>query len=364
MKKNKTGTLYLLLFLIIITLAGGIIGLIASLNMKPSNPSDSNDDGKFKVTYKYYVDNTETSNIVKQEKIKIANEEFEGVIDEKEMYTFEKYECSNEVKGSWDNKKWEFTPDLTADSTCKLYFLKNFHEVQITTSNALLPNNTNTQKVLVDRNNTKTLNLLPSEGYKFGEAKCTEGANASYDETTKDLVIGNVNKDTKCDVSFIINGFTVEVEASNAELKETKKTANYGDTVTLEITPKENYAFESVTCTNEQKAEFNGNTLTIKGLTNDSKCTVNFKFTIVKYTVSLTVENGTLLESSKSPQTTNNNMEVSFAISKNDGYLFTGAVLDCGADKVESELTSNVLKIKNINKNLTCKYILKEDKAN
>ena len=90
MKKNKTGTLYLLLFLIIITLAGGIIGLIASLNMKPSNPSDSNDDGKFKVTYKYYVDNTETSNIVKQEKIKIANEEFEGVIDEKEMYTFEK----------------------------------------------------------------------------------------------------------------------------------------------------------------------------------------------------------------------------------------------------------------------------------
>lgn len=364
MKKNKTGTLYLLLFLIIITLAGGIIGLIANLNMKPSNPNDTNKDGKFKVTYKYYVDNTETSNIVKQEKIKIANEEFEGVIDEKEMYTFEKYECSNEVKGSWNNEKWEFTPDLTADSTCKLYFLKNFHEVQITTSNALLPNNTNTQKVLVERNNTKTLNLLPTEGYKFGEAKCTEGANASYDVTTKDLVIGNVNKDTKCDVSFAINGFTVEVETSNAEIKETKKTANYGDTVTFEITPKENYAFESVTCTNEQKAEFNGNTLTIKGLTNDSKCTVNFKFTIIKYTVSLTVENGTLLESSKSPQTTNNNMEVSFAISKNDGYLFTGAVLDCGADKVESELTSNVLKIKNINKNLTCKYILKEDKAN
>ena len=43
----------------------------------------------------------------------------------KEMYTFEKYECSNEVKGSWDNKKWKFTPDLTADSTCKLYFIKN-----------------------------------------------------------------------------------------------------------------------------------------------------------------------------------------------------------------------------------------------
>ena len=126
MKKNKTGTLYLLLTLIIISLAGGTIGLIANLNMEPSNPSDTNKDGTFKITYKYYVDDTEVSDIVKQEKIKIANENFEGVIDEKEMYTFEKYECSNDVKGSWNNENWEFTPDLTADSTCKLYFLKNF----------------------------------------------------------------------------------------------------------------------------------------------------------------------------------------------------------------------------------------------
>lgn len=364
MKKKSNALIYILLFLITLSLAGGIIGLMAKKSGVTNNTDTPKEPKDFRVTYKYYLDGEEVSTEIKQEKIQVENPEFEGVIDNKDLYTYEKYTCTNEVTGSWNNEEWSFTPELTADTTCRLYFLKNFHEVTVNTSNAVLPNNTNTQKFLIERNTNKITNIIPTEGYKIDtpNIKCTNESTAVYNEETKDLTISNVNKDSICTIPFILRGYEVELQVSMGEATETKKTASIGDTVTFNATPLENYTFGSVSCTNEQTAEYDqvSNTLSIKNINNDTKCVLQFKQN--KHQVSLEVIGGVLVNV-KSPLSVDNNSNVSFPLSKNDGYKYTGAKLTCGNVNVESEFNTatNMLTIKNVTQDLNCTYTLVED---
>lgn len=363
MKKKSNALVYILLFLITICLAGGIVGLMAKKSGINSNTNSKKDPKDFKVTYKYYLDGEEVNEMVKQDTIQVENPEFEGVMDKKDLYTYDKYTCTNEVTGSWNNEQWSFTPELTADTTCRLYFLKIFHEVTVNTTNGLLPNNTNTQKFLIERNNSKITNVIPTEGYKIDtNLKCTNEVNAVYNEETKDLTISNVNKDSICTIPFVLRGYEVEIQVSMGEAKETKKTANFGDTVTFETTPLENYIFDTVNCTNNQVGEFDqvSNILSIKNLNNDTKCVVQFKQN--KHQVNLKVVGGALVNV-KSPLSVDNNGSAAFPLSKNEGYKYTGAKLTCDGVTVESELNTatNILTIKNVTQDLNCTYTLAED---
>lgn len=366
MKKKSNGIIYIIVVLLIISLACGLIGLLNSLN-KEEKPN--NNKGDYKVTYKYYIDEEEVTTPVTQQIVKFNSEEFEGVVEEKELYSFDKYNCTNEVIGSWDNENWEFTPVLTADTTCRLYFTKNLHEVTINTVNAKLPSNNNTEKFLIEKEKNKIIKLVPTEGYKFDKIECNKKQsenslidliNSNFNEETKDLTLSNVLYDDVCTVSFKINDFTAEINVSNGSSTLKTQSANYGGTVTFEITPSENYVFDEVDCTNGQKAEYINGKLTIKALSNNTYCTVQFK--PLKYAVNLQVINGTLLNNYSSPQMANDGGTVTFGISANNGFKLTGATLDCGNDKnILHNFQTGVLKIIEIKKDLNCKLTLQPE---
>lgn len=364
MEKKSKSVMYVIVTLLFISLACGGVGLLFNLTRKPAETPNE----EYKITFKYFIDEEEVTNEVKQETVRFENEEFEGVIDEKELYTFNRYECTNGIEGTWNSEEWKFTPTtLNTSTTCKLYFDKNIHEVTINSVNAKLPNGTTTQKFLIEKGKTKLINIVPTEGYKFDKIDCSNKNEnnenkivSSFDENTKDLNLSNVDLDDTCTVSFKINDFTAEVNVSNASVTEKTKSANYGGTVIFDITPSENYVFDSVECTNDQKGEYIDGKLQIKALSNNTVCVVQFK--PLKFSVTLDIVNGTLLSTSKSPQSTTKGGTLTFGISPNDGYKFTGATLDCGNDKdATTKLIGDVLYFYNVTKELKCKYTLQAE---
>lgn len=369
MKKKSNGVLIVLIILIIISLSGGIIGLLASMKDTSTKPSNNNDKKDYTITYKYYIDSEE----VNKEKI---DENKEKLIEcdltknptctsptkQEATIKFDKYTCTNNVKGEWDNTKWKFNPDLTANTTCRLYFSNLVHNIKVSVSNGTLPVD-NPEGVLTSKvNENSTIVITPTEGYKFDKVECDNNAKAEFNIETNLLTISNVTKNTTCNISFKINDYTIEIRTSNGTTTEEPKSANYGGTVTFNVTPAENYGDPSVTCTNDQKATFANNILTVSSITNNTVCTVQFK--PLKHTVNLTVVNGSL-GINNSPQTTQDGGTVSFDVSKSEGFGFTNAELSCDIAGQKIELQSNgtgtaMVFVYNVKSNLNCKLVLKK----
>ena len=353
-KRNKgLGVIITLITLIVVCLGCGTIGFLESNKTDADKPNKENKD--YKVVYRYYLDGEEVEEEIKQEYIDNPNEEFEGAEEEIPSYTYEKYICSNNVTGEWDEENWEFKPELTANTTCRLYFIRNIHQVTFKANNGTLPNNQLEEIKTIELNKEGIINITPKEGHKFDTVICTNEIIAEYNEETKDLTVKNVIKDGICTISFGISDYTAEVKASNGTVSEDKKSARFGGTLTFDVTPSENYQFDKVICTNDQNASYNDGKLTITGITNDTVCTVQFKS--IKFAVNLEVINGKLTSKSPSPQTTGEGGTVSFEIEANEGYQITGAIPDCGAN-VKTELSGNAVFVYNVKNDLTCKITL------
>lgn len=356
-KKNKTGVLITLITLIVICLFCGIIGFLESKKDTTNKKPNTNKD--YKVAYKYYIDGEEVKEMVENDFTEIENKDFEGQIDKIPNYKFEKYACTNNVIGEWDEENWKFNPDLTANTTCRLYFIKTLHTVTIKANNGKLPNNESEEKVIVQINDEEKINILPNDGFKYEKVECNNDVIANYDETTKDLTISNISKDAICTISYQISDYVVEVNTSNGTVSESKKNTNYGGTVTFDVTPSENYKFDRVSCTNNQNnANYSNGKLTITGITDDTICTIEFK--PIKYEVSLEVINGNLLSSSPSTQSVAEGRTVSFGITPNEGYQITGADASCdNLNGAKLEISSGTLFVYNVTSNMQCKITLK-----
>lgn len=362
MKKRSNGVLVIIIIMIVLSLAGGVLGLLANLN-KTSNPVDT-EPKEYTISYKYYIDSEE----VNEETIKKAkvNETTCDItidptcIQQTPTIKFDKYTCTNDVKGEWNNTNWEFTPNLTANTTCRLYFTSLIHNVKFTASNGILPSNGLEELVQNKLGEDTTITILPTEGYKYDKVECNNNATAEYNIETKILTVKNITKDTTCNISFKINDYTVEVKASNGTATEDPKSANYGGTVTFTVTPAENYGDASVSCTNGQTGTYANNVLTVSSITNSTVCTVQFK--PIKHSVNLTVVNGSLLAQSANPQTTQDGGTVTFGISPLDGYGYSGAEVSCdvAGTKIEAIGTNNIVMVYNVKSNLNCKIVLKQ----
>jgi len=361
MKKRSNGLVIVLSTLIVICLACGTLGLYFS--MIEDKPKEEEDNKDYKVVYRYFIDGTEVNKEVKQDYLEEKDPEFEGNIKKIEMYSFDRYTCTNDVKGTWDEEKWEFKPELTANTTCRLYFNKNIHEVTVKASNGKLPNNTLEQKINVEIDKEGILNVIPNDGYAFDKVDCTNGSTAEFDSNTKDLKIKNVKKDSICTISFKIRDYKVEVKASNGTVTDGNKTASYGNTVTFNVTPSENYKFERVECTNglTPNATYADNKLTITGINNDTVCTV--QFSPIKHTVSLTIDGGSFVDGYSSPITVADGKNTNFGVVALEGYLLTNADLTCdnatGHDR--HEFTGGVVWIYGIRGNINCTLKLKKE---
>lgn len=367
MKKKSNGVLIVIIIMIILSLSGGIIGLLASIREDTITPSDKNNEKKdYEITYRYYIDSEEVSKS-KIDDSKEKTVECDLVTNptctstkQEATIKFEKYTCTNNVKGEWNETNWEFTPDLTANTTCRIYFTNLIHDIKIAVTNATLPVD-NPEGIIKNKlGQDSTIVITPTTGYKFDKADCDNNATAEFNQETNLLTIKNVTKNTSCTISFKINDYTVEVKTSNGTSSSEPKSANYGGTVTFDVTPAENYGEATVTCTNEQKGTFANNILTVSGITNNTVCTVQFKK--IQYSVNLTVVNGSLLSQSVNPQHPDANGLVTFAISPNEGFGYTGAEATCDNENYIPTIfaTSNVVRITGVNANLNCKLVLKK----
>ena len=357
MKKRSNAFLYIVLFLFTVSLAGGVTGLMASKMSQDKNEQNTIETNDYSVTYKYYVDEEEASDPVKQEEIEITSEAFEGAIEKKELYSFDKYTCTNNVEGSWNNEEWTFTPVLTSNTTCRLYFVKNFHNVIVTTVSGVLADDVKQITVNVEKGKNSLVDVSPIEGYKFSDVSCTNNAVATYDADTKKLTITSAPKDAMCTVTFGINEYKAQIKVSNGTIEgEDIKTGNYGDKITFKTIPATNYGNPTVNCTNEQEAKFIEDEVVIEGITNDTVCTVQYG--LVRYSVNLKINNGTLLSSSTNPQYAISGGTVRFGISPNQGYGPTNPDLKCDKEaKIEAEF--GTISIYNVTSDLNCEVTLK-----
>lgn len=361
-KKNKKGLIITLVVLIIICLACGTLGYLESTSS--DKPEKDNNEKDYKVTYRYYIDNEEVEEIPEKEKLNVINPDFEGAEEDTLVYQFERAACTNTKSpnepGTWDDEEWEFNPpELSSNSTCRLYFLKSLHKVTVKASNGELPNKESEQEFDALINDETTVIIKPNEGYKYDneiKVSCTNGAKAEFNETTGDLKITDVTKDSTCTVPFKISDYTVEVEANFGTITGEKvKSVNHGGNVEFEIKEAENYIYDTYTCTNDQKASFVNGKLTVREITNNTKCTVTFK--PKKLSVTLNVEGGKL-DNSSSPQEVSEGGTVTFLIKANTGYSLTNAKPICDDISIITNQENGVVTISNVKSNATCKITL------
>jgi len=366
-KKNKKGLIITLIGLIVICLACGTIGYLES--SKSDKPKDKDKNETYKVTYMYYIDNEKVEELPEKEELKVINPDFEGAEDDTLVYQFERAACTNTKEpnetGTWDEEEWEFTPPkLSSNSTCRLYFLKSLHKITIKASNGELPNKENEQEFDALLNDETTIIVKPNEGYKYDneiKVSCTNGAKAEYDEATGDLKVTDVTKDSTCTIPFKISDYTVEVEANFGTITgERAKSVNHGGNVEFEIEEAENYIYDTYTCTNNQKASFVNGKLTVREITNNTKCTVTFK--PKKLSVTLTVEGGKITDGT-SPMEVSEGQTATFIIKAETGYSYNNMNVDCdGSTRGDYQSTGDtaIVKVYDVKTNAICKVTLKK----
>lgn len=358
MKKKSNAIIYVLLACITLCLVFGTVGLMTSKMNKQEEKQDEKEEKKeYTVAYKYYLDGTEVKEEIKKEEVEVASEEFEGVTEKKNLYSFKEYKCTNNVEGTWDEEKWEFTPNLNANTTCRLYFVKNFHNVTITAINGTLDNNAKEKVKTVELDKTGAVKVIPTSGYKFTNVECTNNAKGEFKEDSNELILSEVTKDSLCTITFGIKSYKASVKISNGSVEgEDNKSANYGENITFSINPSEGYSNPTVACDNGQSGSISGNTLTINGISNDTVCTVQYK--LAKFNVTLKVNNGSVV-GAETQQTASG--KVVFGIDKNDGYQYTGADLKCDVASTKIDLTSSIVTITSVTSDVNCEVTLKAE---
>lgn len=367
MKKRSNAIIYVLLAGITLFLVLGTVGLMASNMTKApeTNDKDNKEEKEYTVSYKYYLDGTEVKEEIKQQEVEVTSDEFEGVTEKKNMYAFKEYKCTNNVEGKWDEEKWKFTPELTANTTCRLYFVKNFHSVKITAINGSLDNNSKELSKTVELEKTAVVKVTPTTGYKYTNVECTNSAKGTFNESNNELTLSDVTKDSLCTITFGIKSYKAQVKLSNGNVEgEDTKSANYGENITFNIKPSEGYSNPTVACDNGQNASINGNTLTINGISNDTVCTVQYKLQTTTYNVSLSITNGMVLGENPVSFNPAKDTKKIFGYLANDGFRNVIDTYTCNVDGTKVEIESeNNIRVSNITNNVNCEVTLKAEES-
>lgn len=367
MKKRSNLIIYILLVLMLICLGAGVYGY---LNQGASNTTKKKETEKkeYKATNLYYIDGISTEEMPIQEEIEI-----EGTTDKVKLYTLDltKTTCSNNVEYSWDEEKWEFTPVLTTDTKCRLYFNKLVHSITLTSINGKLPNEVASLTKKIINGKTISIKVEPTAGYNFeGDEEeplsCAKNnsqntsaltVKAKYDKENNELTINSINQDVTCSLSFGVSTYTVTVtNVVNGNLSGEKiKKANYGETVEFDVAPNENYGNPNVVCSNAQNATLEDNKLIITGLSKDTECSVSFSMMIVRHTVTLNIDHASLIASSSSPKQVLDGENAVFGVAAVDpSYTFTGSDITCTPSDTNITIEGSIITIKNITSDVTC----------
>lgn len=352
---NKKTLMIILIALTSVCLCLGTVGLLE--NKKNAKP-DVKPQREYQVTYKYYLNDVEVSQMPTNATMISSEEEASSSSTKKEMdveklYAFNTYSCTNNVTGTWNDDTWTFTHSNTADATCSLYFVTTYNTVRVEATNAKI---TSDKEIKVTRGQDAVIKITPDEGYTFEEAKCTNNEVVDWDNDAKELIIRSVTLETTCNAKFKMSKFTVETQVNNGT-GTTKVEYEYGKKVEIKTIPAEEYGDPEIVCSNEQKATWKDDTLTIEKLTNDTKCTITFKKTQSKisYTVTLDVGDHGRIASGKATTEIMAGANAWWNINVDSGWLIDQVTCTAGSARV----TGSDIKLENITSDAECVVLYK-----
>lgn len=287
MKDKIIMIILFILFTICITC--GIYGLILNLKGNPNNPKNPNGPGnqtKDNITYKYFLENEEVSEIPKN----IITSTHPDDIEKNKDYIFKKYTCTDGVSGTFNNDKWEFVIENNNNNkaTCELYFVKSRYNVTFTLKNAI---EDETNLKVIERETDGIFKFIPNDGYIYKTTTCSNNKEPIWNDKDNSLTINAVMSDTNCEVEFERKQLKINVIVKNGN-GNTTETVFHGDSKTIIVAPKDGYQDAKVACTNKQIATFDNNTIIIDKLTSDTTCTVTYQ-QIPKVNFKITISNPT-----------------------------------------------------------------------
>ena len=354
--KNKI-IIIVLSILFIASTSLGVLGFILKSKIPLSNPTPNVDTSKDGITYTYYLEDEEINEIPTN--TIIYNEDGTTELDTK--YLFKKHTCSEGLTGSFNTNTWKF--DITNNTQkghCKLYFVNSKYKVTFTLKNAIESEENNP---IVEREKDGIFKLIPNEGYTYKEATCTNNKIPQWDDKNNTLTINAIMSDVNCDISFNRKQLKINIVVKNGK-GNTTENIYYGDSKSIIVEPNEGYKNAKVSCTNNQTATFDNNTINFTSLTNDTSCTITFqKLAVVNY--KLNVSNPTEFENISLISDVNQSIEIG-----KDGKIILRSTdgstpkLSCGDSiptTTELESTDQNKTIEyvfyNMSKDITCQII-------
>ena len=355
--KNKI-IIIILSILFLISTSLGIFGFILKLQ-KPANKPITNDDPHSeKITYTYYLENQEVETIPTNEII--YNED--GSTELNIKYLFKKHNCTEGLNGSFNNNTWKF--DLSNTTTnkgnCSLYFVNSKYTVTFTLKNAIESEENNP---IIEREKDGIFKFIPNEGYAYSEATCSNNKIPQWDENNNTLTINAIMSDVNCDVTFNRKQLKINIVVKNGK-GNTTETVYYGDSKSIIVEPNEGYKNAKVSCTNNQTATFDNNTINFSTLTNDTSCTITFqKLAVVNY--KLNISNATEFDTITLISDVNQSIEIGkdgkIILRSTDGStprLSCGDTIPTSSELESSEQTKTIEYVfYNMSKDVTCQII-------
>ena len=328
----------------LLTTVASVIGFIEhnSSNEKPTDKNPTNqDNNNGLITYEYYLENEPVDEMP-------AN-----YVDGDIKYIFSKYQCTNNLSGTFDIYVWKFTPSEDKKSECKLYFVKSLYEVTVTATNGSVHGDNN-GKFTVVRENEGQFNVVPNEGYKYKNVVCSNENEAIYDISTNTLTISSVMEDIACKVNFEIKKFKVKINVVNGT-GSTTETQKYGSDVTVIVKAKDGYEKPTVKCTNGQNGSIKNNTLNVVRLTDNTTCTVTYKkIPIVTHTIKINLGSGLKIVAGSLSQQVKDGTDGKFSIKPDEGHSVN---LSCNvkpsSSNTDPDGTVNYTFL-NVTKDITC----------
>lgn len=287
---------------------------------------------EYTIDYRYFIDNVNVSTMPEN----IGS------------YDFTDYYCTNNVKGTWNEVEWKFIPSLTDNTTCELRFATKTYEIKVEFIGATNIDTEYNGISTVKKGESLQFVVSLEEGYGYDSVVCTNNETASFDSETNTILIGPFNNGASCTVNFKTNEYVVKLEATNAAPGSASAKVEHGKDAEIEVSPSTNYTLDSVTCTNDQIAQWKDNKLTVTAVKSDTICTLKFK--LQSYKVTIKVNNGSVDVSSK---TIAYGKSDSFTISADEGYTLDGATVDCGKTATGT-LTNSKLQVSGISGASTC----------
>lgn len=354
MKNKLLFVIFTILFIIFSICT--VIGYTQCVNNKDLNNNPKKNQTN-NIVFEYYLEDEKIDQLPWQNNTITSSD-----TSEEKDYIFKRYNCTNNITGTFNEDKWEFETN-GKDGLCKLYFVNARYEISFNVINGI-QDESNVK--IVERETDGSFKMIPNEGFEFDSVVCANNKEASWDENTSSINISAITSDIACTINFKKKELTINVKVINGKGTTIEKVL-YGDSKTIVIEPNLGYNNPKLQCTNNQNATYDNNNIIFDKLTNNTSCTISF-YKIIVPVYNVTIENIEDFASSTDIKISNGINKVN-KVNKGENFIFTITRLtdkivnlNCGDVIPQESIIENGInkyEFLNINNDVTCNIEIK-----